>query len=286
MSDETPLTFSQRTGLAPVPPQLQLGELSRELRNRLHYAFDSSFDSSLGYGTMSAYLKDPWKRLLMDTHVKFLLKNISEFRNEVAIQRGILQQICMVEKFGNLFDYIEFVLQHPLCPGDLTRELTAAFVQGRSAYRILDGRTVSAVGTPLEAEGIATAVREAQGIAPGAARHLLDAASDLRRGDWSGSIRNSIHAVESIAVVLAPSKDTLGDALAVIATKGHLHGGLKSAFNKLYGYSSNEEGVRHALVFQDGPAVDEADALFMLGACAAFVSYLLTRARAGGLLTR
>jgi hypothetical protein len=35
--------------------------------------------------------------------------------------------------------------------------------------------------------------------------------------------------------------------------------------------------VRHALVFGDEAQVDEADALFMLGACASFVSYLLTR---------
>jgi hypothetical protein len=45
----------------------------------------------------------------------------------------------------------------------------------------------------------------------------------------------------------------------------------------LYGYSSDEEGVRHALVFKEEAQVDEADALFMLGACASFVSYLLAR---------
>ncbi len=46
------------------------------------------------------------------------------------------------------------------------------------------------------------------------------------------------------------------------------HDALKPAFHKLYGYSSDEEGVRHALVFGDEAQVDEADALFMLGACA------------------
>jgi hypothetical protein len=54
-------------------------------------------------------------------------------------------------------------------------------------------------------------------------------------------------------------------------------GSLKAAFGSLYGYSSDEEGVRHALVFSNETQVDEADALFMLGACASFVSYLLAR---------
>ncbi|HAE28382.1 MAG TPA: hypothetical protein DCG58_14560, partial [Hyphomonas adhaerens] len=47
---------------------------------------------------------------------------------------------------------------------------------------------------------------------------------------------------------------------------------------QLYGYTSDEEGVRHALVFNEKSTVDEVDALFMLGACASFVSYLLARA--------
>ena len=90
-------------------------------------------------------------------------------------------------------------------------------------------------------------------------------------------MRESIHAVEAVAVRLAPGTNTLGSALKVLENKEHLHGGLKSAFEKLYGYSSDEEGVRHALVFEDNTKVDETDALFMLGACASFVTYLLAR---------
>jgi hypothetical protein len=72
----------------------------------------------------------------------------------------------------------------------------------------------------------------------------------------------------------APGTTTLGPALAALEKQGHLHGGLKAAFSSLYGYSSDEEGIRHALVFKEEAQVDEADALFMLGACA---SYLLAR---------
>lgn len=284
MTDEPSQTFSQSNGLTPVPPQLHLGVISTEIRNCLHYAFDTSFDECVGYGVMDAYLTDPWKRILTDTHVKFFQRNVSTFNSDVSAQRALLKSICMDAEIGRLFDYIEFVLKHPLCPNELANEIRDALIQGRSAYRIFDGRTVSAVGSPLQAKTVSEAVTASEGIAPGAASHLLNASSDLRRGDWSGSIRNSIHAVESIAVVLAPSKDTLNEALAVLAGKGHLHGGLKAAFAKLYGYSSDEEGVRHALVFQDSSAADETDALFMLGACAAFVSYLLARGYAGGLL--
>ena len=53
---------------------------------------------------------------------------------------------------------------------------------------------------------------------------------------------------------------------------------LKVAVEKLYSYTNDTNGVRHSLVFEESEAaVDETDALFMMGACAAFVSYMLSR---------
>ncbi|MDI3562541.1 hypothetical protein [Bradyrhizobium sp. Arg816] len=60
---------------------------------------------------------------------------------------------------------------------------------------------------------------------------------------------------------------------------------MKNGFNSLYNYTSDEKGIRHALLDDSAAKVDETDALFMFGACAAFVSYLIGKARANGLLT-
>jgi hypothetical protein len=119
VTEDPPRTFSQRNGLAPVPPQLQLGDLSDELRNRLHYVLDTSFNESTGYGSMSAFLEDPWERILKDTHVKIFRKNISLYASDVSTQQGILRRICMDAVLGSLFDYVEFLIQHPMCPDGL-----------------------------------------------------------------------------------------------------------------------------------------------------------------------
>ena len=59
---------------------------------------------------------------------------------------------------------------------------------------------------------------------------------------------------------------------------------MKKAFLALYGYTCEEQGIRHPLL-DDGTAnVDETDALFMIGDCAAFVSYLIGKARSADLL--
>ena len=65
-----------------------------------------------------------------------------------------------------------------------------------------------------------------------------------------------------------------------------MHGALKKGFLSIYGYTSDEQGIRHPLLDTQAAKVDEADALFMIGACAAFVSYLINKARASDLLQK
>lgn len=277
------LTFSQRNGLSPVPPQLKLGEVSKELRNRLHYPLALDFQKHTMTNYTSSWIEDWWEDLLRDHFVLVQGNNVNLWDSKAYGNEKRLEAMLMTSSLGGLFDFVEFILQHPRTPPAINLAIQRAFIESRAAYRVFDGKTIGAVGTAEQAAAIERGVQDAAPL-PGAASHLVNAAASIRSGDWAASVRESIHAVESVAVQLAPSKDTLGDALAVLNAQQHIHGGLKKAFSMLYGYTSDEEGVRHALVLRDGAAVDEADALFMLGACASFVSYLVAKARAGGLL--
>jgi len=51
---------------------------------------------------------------------------------------------------------------------------------------------------------------------------------------------------------------------------------MKSAFSALYGYTSDEGGIRHALI-EKNSQVQIEDARFMLIACSAFVNYLISK---------
>jgi hypothetical protein len=96
-------------------------------------------------------------------------------------------------------------------------------------------------------------------------------------------VRDSIHAVEAVCRTLDPSAD-LSKALARLEQKISIHPAMRQGFKSLYAYTSDQGGIRHALLEGGEAKVDEADALFMIGACAAFVSYLLNKARTNGLL--
>jgi hypothetical protein len=269
--------FSQRVGLTPVPPQLQLGEVSAELRRLLEYALSLEIDRATGAGYGSTYFRDSWRQVSRELHVRYFQRSIRNYDADPRATVHALQRVITSGNIGALFDLVEFLFHQPGCSEQFKEEMSGAFVRARAAYRAIDNCIV-AVGTEEQADSFQMAIANAEeNNALSARRHLISAGSELRAGNWPGSVRESINAVEAVSRLVAPGTDAVSHALSVVEQNGHLHGALKKAFLALYGYASDQEGVRHALVFEDEANVDEADALFMLGACASFVSYLLAR---------
>ena len=95
-------------------------------------------------------------------------------------------------------------------------------------------------------------------------------------------MKESISAVEAICkLITGDPKATLGKALKEIENKVELRPALKKAFVNLYGYSSNEKGIRHSLL--DEPNLDSEDARFMLVSCSAFINYLILKSSKVGI---
>jgi hypothetical protein len=106
--------------------------------------------------------------------------------------------------------------------------------------------------------------------------------SDRKNHDYRNSIKEAISAVESFCkIVTNNDKAELGDALKEIESQVKLHAALKAAFTKLYGYTSNADGIRHALM--DEPNVGFEDAKFMLVSCSAFINYLIAKSYKAGI---
>ncbi len=272
------LPFSQRNGFEDIPPQLQIGEVSAELRRLLHYAVYTDLIGNVRTGLRDIALFGPWVSIIQDIFVRFLQQPIDECPTSIEVWQELLKSLISDADLPELFNFIEFLLRHRNCSASLKHNLQTAFSDSRAAYRVFDNDLICAVGTGVQAEAFTSAIDAAGSKgANGAKQHLLKAGTALKLGDWPGSVRESIHAVESAAVLIAPQEGTLGAALKSIEKSGQIHGALKSTFAQLYGYASDEKGVRHALVFEEKSKVDEVDALFMLGACASFVSYLLAR---------
>jgi hypothetical protein len=84
-------------------------------------------------------------------------------------------------------------------------------------------------------------------------------------------------------IITGDEKATLNIALKKLEAAGiPLHTALKQAFDKLYAYSGDADGIRHALLVES--TLDFDDAKFMLVSCSGFVNYLAAKAAKAGVI--
>jgi AbiJ N-terminal domain 4 len=147
----------------------------------------------------------------------------------------------------------------------------------KSAYRFIVGK-LARITNEVEMQELEQAARHGDRFATVAVhvRTALELYSKNPQPEYRNSIKESISAVESAAkIITGQSKATLDDAVKVIDKKPSLHESFKSGISKLYGYSSDEGGIRHSLT--EATNIDETDALYMLVSCSAFANYLISR---------
>ena len=188
--------------------------------------------------------------------------------------------------WNEVYDFLEFTLQHS--PPEFTRDFrsgcNAILERENAGYRIV-GTQVTEITSDVEIDEIEQALASP---VSGANQHLQSALvllSDRKKHDYRNSIKESISAVEAVCRALAgDSKATLGAALNVLQEKVGIHGALKAAFSSLYGYTSDEAGIRHAML--EEPNITFADAKFMLVSCSAFVTYVVGKAAEANLRLR
>ena len=164
---------------------------------------------------------------------------------------------------------VEAFLQHISFGRDQLEDLQRVLERSASAYRVVANRFVE-ITDETQLKAVNDSLRLAT---PQERAHLLRAMELLgaeEQPDYRNSIKEAISAVEAACrTVSGKSAATLGDAIKRIEG---IHPVLADAFRKLYGYTSDESGIRHALSADD--RVTHADAMFMLVACPAFISYL------------
>ncbi len=286
--DRSTITFSQAEGLEPLPQPLQLREISQQFRSLLWKFIYEGLESNRTHtGVAGRYIVDGvWAKVLYDWHVLKLHRPADDFNPRFAERVEDLKHLILKGAYNEIFDFCQFVMRHRACPYSFRATVAYVLESSRAAYRVIDdGRTIVPSATIEEGEAIQRALStlSAHGL-DGARTHLLKAVEAIDDGDFADSIRESIHAVESVARNLDPkASKTLGPALKALEQKISIHKALKTGFSNIYGYTNDEQGIRHSLTEGDA-SVDLEDAVFMLGACASFVTYLVGKARKAGLL--
>ena len=154
-------------------------------------------------------------------------------------------------------------------------EFNQLFEDNCVGYRFVN-QTISPITDNLEIQEIETACKTLDKF-QNASNHIqnaLNSLSNRENKDYKSCIHESISAIEATVNVIMGSKKTLGDALKEFEKKGYpIHPALKSAFEKMYGYTSDKDGIRHD--FGNDSNVDFEEAKYMLVSCSAFMNYLI-----------
>ena len=158
---------------------------------------------------------------------------------------------------------------------NLESKLNTILEEENSGYRIIKGLITPVV----DKEDIKSLEKLLSSPFDATNKHIEKALmlySDRIEPDYENSIKESISAVEAMCCVITGAKGgeaTLGKMLKKLEDKGiYIHGSLKSAFSQLYGFTSDENGIRHGGI--DFRNASSEDAYFMLISCSAFINYL------------
>ena len=271
------LSFSQAQGYEDIPGVLRLEDLPDEARTRIWNTLYKHIEYDVQYGSMSNWIDGDWGEILRDLHSDYHGRPLENWDSDFAQNVQHLRYEITQRKFNKVFDLVQYVLRHARCPTSFVEEMRHAFKKAGVAYLIVDGPpTIVPATTEEEGQALVESIKSLEecGLKAGKV-HLVESSECINRGDWAGSVRESIHAVESVARQLdSDGAKTLRAALVSIEKREALHPALKEAFIKLYGYTSDEQGVRHALLNRDVAVVGMDEAVFMLSACATFASYL------------
>ena len=236
-------TFSQRLGLVKIRTTFQTNDLDEPTRNALWNIIGPFFRS---YARCCSVYTDIWTELFhnpYDMRPEAAGPYDSDDEHFYSFYKSIITQ----KPWNTCLDLIDFLNK-------------SAFTNDQEIEVI---EQVAKQAPDAVAEQICKAIR------------FL---ADRHNPDYAKSVDCSISAVESqCRILLKDPKPTLGKALKQLEDNGvAIHGSLKAGFDKLYGFTSDANGIRHAGL---EPSDIDADlAKFMLVACSAFVNYLRSKA--------
>lgn len=276
--------FSQREGFKPIKNVIQVKGIDEALLNGLWNALHVFYWDRV----TTHFVKDAGGiyKLFFALWLDYFKKPLDTMQNTWQEAYKEIRSYFFRCNWFEVYDFMEFIVNNypsgsvnegfiEYCNSILEREL--------SGYRFI-GEKIVPITAEEEITEIEEALRGTQSLRP-VVIHLKAALvffSNRKSPEYRNSIKESISAVEAICnVITGKDKATLGGALKAITDKVELHAALQQSFSKLYGYTSDADGIRHALL--DEPNLDFEDAKFMLVSCSAFINYLKVKSSKAGI---
>ncbi len=275
--------FSDKRGMNTVVHFLQIDEfddrtrviISNSVRNLLEYFFEGNWRFRNLYKNGQYPEHNFCKNILSEVFCQQLdLPYETQIYKWRAIYDSKIYNIIYNAPYNEVLDIVEFICDwlvqnYSEIDSYPYQYMNIIFENECVGYRFVNEEIVQ-ITDQHEVEEIEAA---AHSIFEGSNAHIAKAVSllaDRELKDYKNSVKESISAVESVCkIIVGKNNAQLGEMLKVLESKRGLKGPLKSAFEKLYNYTNDRGGIRHAEgLFVSDVTFEEAK--FMLVSCSAF----------------
>lgn len=289
------MSFSERMKFVPVK-QIQTDDIDSVLKHRIINLIEDTFSDNqakfildvMGFRTIPD--NDMFK-ISFSRGGKNLDRLIADLENfpwyklydTIEYGHGFLKTNCKdctsdCDAIYNEDDERFYPCNYKIQMNKYSQDFNSILEQEKSGYRLIDG-VISPIVGEIEIACIEEALNTQFSPVNTHLQKALQFYSDRENPDYENSIKEAISAVESMCCIItgmSGAQATLGNALKHLEDSGViLHGALKAAFEKMYGYTSDADGIRHGGVdFKNAPS---EDAKYMLITCSAFVNYLIEK---------
>ena len=280
--------FAERNGLLK-DKIVQIDGIDRSLRNRLYNMVHKLFESSSMIHQELKYVVD---RLGYQVE-SYTIGNWDTINTALRCEDSSVPWYTPYEIIELFFEAKRLNCEECECKNDdscvhcsytkwlrkVTMDINIMLEQEKSGYRLLDDKFVNIISDE-ELQEISKTIDSPYQSVNIHTKKALDLYSDRKKPDYENSIKESISAVESLCCIITGatgSQATLGNTLKKLEKDSGIviHGAMKTAFEKLYGYTSDSDGIRHGGI--DFTNASSEDAKYMLVSCSAFINYLIEK---------
>ena len=280
--------FSDRYGMKPESTEMQVTSLDERTRalifstiSNLHenYVFSTRF-------TLNKLLdeQDFFRAIYINVYSMAINFGLKLDRDDFFKQ--IKSTICS-DTYDSVLTLVESVIQYYACfienkyandgkSSFVFEAINAVFEKEYVGYRFIDS-IISPITDETETNTVTEAIEKTSNSVSTHISKAISLLSDRENPDYENSIKESICAVEAMCEIVLGAKGseaTLGAMLKKFEKNGiKIHSALGKAFEILYGYTNDSNGIRHAGDL-GGPKSTFEEARFMLVSCCAFINYL------------
>lgn len=199
-------------------------------------------------------------------------KNASNLRHFLTNYDGL--------KWYKIYDFIEKSLYVVTYDERLLNEYNRIMEEESVLYRIIKKQVVPIIDKN-QINSIEKAVCSEFDSVNKHLSSAIEYLSSRKEHKYENSIKESISAIESLCSIITKTNGksaTLGNMLDLLEKEGiYIHKALIEAYKKIYGYASDEGGIRHGSGIEKDAKLE--DARYMLVSCSAFINYIIDKSK-------